>query len=144
MEEETMTNKFVSFLDRIGKDFKLGAEKALALETKLLPAEEAIASGVTLVDPAVGVTLKDLLMPIVGIQQAASALNASTGTGAQKLAVALPQFERALLSDPLFKGKTVANLPLYNSTLTTLTGAFADLMAAFSGETGTTATGSAS
>lgn len=126
-----MADKFITLLDKLGSDFKLGAAKALEVEAKLLPAEQAVAQVLTMVDPPVGVTLQGLLASVVGVEQVAVALKASAGNGQQKLAVALPALEQAILSDPLFKGKQPANLPLWNSAIEKLTGAFADVLDSF-------------
>jgi hypothetical protein len=126
-----MANPFVTLLDKLGSDFKLGAEKALAVEAKLLPAEQAVAQVLSVVDPPVGVTLEGLLTSVVGVQQVATALKVGTGNGAQLLAVAIPGLEQAILSDPLFKGKTPANLPLWNSAIEKITGALADVLNSF-------------
>ena len=123
-----MTSKFKTFLDHLGSMFKNGAEKALAVEAKLLPAEEAIAAAVSVVNPAVGGTFEAILGSVVNVEQVATAVNASTGTGQQKLAAALPQVEQAILSNPLFKGKTVANLPLWNSAVEAIASASAELL----------------
>lgn len=126
-----MTNKVKTFLDKLGSMFKLGAMKALAIEAKLLPAEETIAGVVTSFDPALGGTFEAILGSVVKVEQVATAVNASTGTGQQKLATALPEVEQAILSNPLFKGKTVANLPLWNAAIEQLTSASAQLLNAF-------------
>ncbi len=126
-----MANKFKTFLDHLGSMFKIGAEKALAIEAKLLPAEETVASVVGMFDPALGGTFEAILGSVVKVEQVATAVNASTGTGQQKLATALPEVEQAILSNPLFKGKTVANLPLWNAAIEQLTSASAQLLNAF-------------
>ncbi len=126
-----MANKVKSFLDHLGSMFKLGAMKALAIEAKLLPAEETLAGVVATFDPALGGTFEAILGSVVKVEQVATAVNASSGTGQQKLATALPEVEQAILSNPLFKGKTVANLPLYNTAIEQLTSASAQLLNAF-------------
>lgn len=123
-----MANKFKTFLDHLGSMFKTGAEKALAIEAKLLPAEEATAAAVSAVDPAAGGTFEAILGSVVNVEQVATAVSASTGTGQQKLAAALPQVEQAILSNPLFKGKTIVNLPLWNTAVEAITSASAELL----------------
>ena len=123
-----MSNHFKTFLDHLGSMFKKGAEKALAIEAKLLPAEEAVASVVSSVDPAMGGTFEAILGSVVKVEQVATAVNASTGTGQQKLAAALPEVEQAILSNPLFKGKTIANLPLWNAAVEAIGSASAQLL----------------
>lgn len=126
-----MTNKFISILEKIGHSFKLGAEKAIAVEAQLLPLESAIAGGIGLVNPGAGVTLQGLVAVVGRVEQIATAVNATTGTGAQKLEAAIPGVEQAILSDPLFKGKTPANLDLYNKAVIAITSALADLTNSF-------------
>ncbi|HUZ04286.1 MAG TPA: hypothetical protein VMU62_02925 [Acidobacteriaceae bacterium] len=126
-----MANKFKTFLDHLGSMFKSGAEKALAVEAKLLPAEEATAAAISAINPAAGGTFEAILSSVVNVEQVATAVNASTGTGQQKLAAALPQVEQAILSNPLFKGKTVANLPLWNTAVEAIASASAELLNSF-------------
>ncbi|MGC9291829.1 MAG: hypothetical protein ACP5EP_03790 [Acidobacteriaceae bacterium] len=123
-----MANKFKTFLEHLGSMFKVGAEKALAIESKLLPAEEAAAAVVSTMDPAAGGTFGAILGSVVNVEQVATALGASTGTGEQKLAAALPQVEQAVLANPLFKGKKIANLALWNKAIGAIASATADLM----------------
>lgn len=121
------SNGFVSFLKRLGGMFKTGATEALRIEAKLIPAEEAVGAALTIVNPAVGGTFEAILASVVKVEQIATAVGASHGTGEQKLVAALPDVEAAVLSNPLFKGKTIANLGLWNSALEKITGAVADL-----------------
>lgn len=135
-----MANKFRTFLDHLGSMFKLGAEKALAIEAKLLPAEETVASVVGMFDPVLGGTFEAILGSVVKVEQVATAVGAATGTGQQKLATALPEVEQAILSNPLFKGKQPANLELYNQAIEQITNASAQLLNAFSAPGGSAAT----
>lgn len=120
--------KFITFLDHLGSMFKIGAEKALAVEAKLLPMEEMATAAIAVVNPALGGTFEGILASVVKVEQVAKAVGASTGTGAQKLQAAIPAVEQAILSDPLFKGKTIANLDLWNKAILSITGSLADLM----------------
>lgn len=126
-----MTNKFVSLLEKIGHAFKIGAEKAIAVEANLLPLESAIAGGISLVNPVVGVTLQGLIAVVGRVEQVATAVSASNGTGTQKLVAAIPGIEQAILSDPLFHGRVPANLDLYNKAIGAIAGALADLTNSF-------------
>ena len=123
-----MANKFVTFLEDLGHLFKVGAEKALAVEAKLLPMETAVAGAVSIVDPALGGTFEAILGSVVKVEQVATAVNATHGTGQQKLSTALPEVEQAILSNPIFKGKTIANLPLWNTAIEQVTSASAQLL----------------
>ena len=125
------TPAVVSILDRIGSFFKLGAEKAIALETKLLPVEEAAATAVTVVDPALGGIFGDIVTEVSRVEQVAVAVGASTGTGAQKLAAAIPGVEQAILADPFFAGRKIPDLTKYNNAIAGLTGSVADLLKSF-------------
>lgn len=126
-----MANKFKTFLDHLGSLFKIGAKDALAVEAKLLPAEGAVAAVVAAENPAAGATLEGLIGVVTQVEQVATAVGASTGTGQQKLAAALPGIEDAILSDPLFKGKTIANQTLFNNAIVAVTGSLADILNSF-------------
>lgn len=123
-----MTNSFITLLDKIGSAFKLGITKALAIEVKALPLENAIAGGIALVDPPLGATLLGLFGVIGKVEQVTVAVGVSKGTGQQKLATALPEIEQIILNEPIFAGKTPANLPLWNTAVESITGALADLL----------------
>ena len=133
-----MANKFVTFLEHLGHLFKVGAEKALAFEAKLLPLESAVAGTVSVIDPALGGTFEGILSSVVKVEQVATAVNATHGTGQQKLATALPEVEQAILSNPIFKGKTIANLSLWNTAIEQITSASAQLLNAVAAPNGTT------
>lgn len=120
--------KHQSLLDKIGGWFKFGAKKALLVEAKLLPAEQLVAGIVQTFNPVVGTTLLDLLSVVGNVEQVAVAVGAASGTGLQKLQVAAPGIEQAILSDPIFKGKTITNLDLWNKALYAITGSLADLL----------------
>lgn len=142
--------KFLSILESIGAKFKLGAKAAVQAEIKALPAEEEIAKAVAVVDAPVGDTLLEILQVVGGVEQVATAVGATTGTGEQKLAAALPQVEDVLLASPLLKGKTIPDLAKFNSAVEDFTSAFVDLVNSVDGsvaapapvETPTTASGS--
>jgi hypothetical protein len=116
-----------SWLKRLGHLFKIGVTQALAVEEKLLPAEEAAALVVTAINPVAGGTFEAILASIVKVEQVATAVGASSGTGQQKLEAAIPGVEDAILSNPLFKGKTIANLALWNNAIEKIAGSIADL-----------------
>ena len=130
---------FIPWLKHLGSMFKVGAEKAIAIETKLLPGEEAAIQAVGLAATAagqpaiaagagiVGVSLQRLFGVAVQVEQISEAVGASAGTGAQKLAAALPQMEQTILSDPIFRGKTISNLDLWNQSIEAITSAIVGL-----------------
>lgn len=121
---------FKSFLDHLGSMFAIGNKKALQVEMALAPAEQSLAAIASLIPGAAPIvaTVQAILGEIVKVQQITTAVGASTGTGAQKLAAALPSVEQVIMSDPLLAGKKIANLDLYNKALTSITGSFADLL----------------
>lgn len=119
--------KFISILESIGTKFALGVKKALDLEAKALPIEQKIATTITVFNPAFGATLSGLLSVVGNIEQVATAVGASTGTGPQKLVAALPGIESAILADPLFAGKHIPDLTAWNANLAKFTSALVDL-----------------
>ena len=123
-----MANGVKTLLDKLGSMVKVGAMRALGIEAKLLPAEYAVAGIVSEFDPPLGGTFEAILGGVVKVEQVATALNVSKGTGKQKLAAALPAVEDAILSNPLFKGKTISNLPLWNTAVEQIASAAAQLL----------------
>lgn len=69
-----MTNKFVSFLEKVGHDFKVGFDKV----EQFLPLASLI--------PGVGPIVSGVAGAIVTVEQKYAAMGQQTGTGAQKLA----------------------------------------------------------
>ena len=83
-----MANKFVTFLQAIGKDFKIGLTKldpwikqGIALATD---AEVEVSA----LDPAIGVIFKTVVATVSSIEQKFAAMGQQTGSGVQKLAEA--------------------------------------------------------
>lgn len=128
---------FLSILKAIGKNFTVGIHKAIAFEVKALPLEKEIATAITFIPGAgaIGTTLLDLVTVVGRVEQITEAVGATNGSGPQKLAVALPDIEQAILSDPLFKGRQVSNLDKYNKALVAFTGAIADIADSFASTT---------
>lgn len=127
---QSVATKAKTFLDHLGSMFRIGNKKALQIETELGPAEQSLAGLAMLVPGAAPyvATVQGIIGEVVKVQQIADAVGAGTGTGAQKLAAALPNVESVIMSDPLLKGRTIANLDLYNKAFTSITGSFADLL----------------
>lgn len=129
----TTTNGFVSFIKKLGSMFQHGAAKAIAIEQKALPAEEVIANtvgvltGTSAAVTAGEKTFESIFGTVVQVEQISTAVGASTGTGTQKLAAAIPQVEQAILANPLFAGATVIDTAKWNSAITAITGAMYDL-----------------
>lgn len=121
------TMKFISILESIGHKFALGVKKALDLEARALPAEKQIAGVITMFNPGVGATISGLLAVVGNVEQVAAAVGASTGSGVQKLTVALPGIEAAILADPLFAGKNIPDMTVWNANIVKFTSALVDL-----------------
>ena len=86
-----MSNKFISFLEAVGRDFKKGLDFILPY------AETAGAAAVTIFAPSMGPLFNQTVSAVVTAEQAAAAVGKQTGSGAQKLAAV------ATLVGPLIK-----------------------------------------
>lgn len=127
------SNGFVSFIKKLGSMFNHGVQKAIAIEQKALPAEEVIANvvgqltGTSALVTAGEKTFESIFGTVVQVEQVATAVGATSGTGVQKLAVALPQVEQAILANPLFAGKVVIDTTKWNNAISAIAGAMYDL-----------------
>ena len=83
-----MANKFVTFLESIGHDFKLGLVKLDPLLKEGIVLANAEAPEVTILDPAIGVIFKTVVATVSSIEQKFAAMGQQIGTGTQKLAEA--------------------------------------------------------
>jgi len=85
-----VSNKFVSFLEAVGKDFKKGLGY-------ILPFAEAASVGISAVNPALGGLIQTSVATVIGVEQKFAAMGAQNGTGAQKLSdsitILYPAFE---------------------------------------------------
>src|ERR1700683_1863550 len=84
-----MTNKFISFLDDIGADFKNGLAKLLPVVAEGVKIATLAEPEVTALDPAVGVLFQTVVGTVSTIEQKFAAMGQQTGTGTQKLATAV-------------------------------------------------------
>jgi hypothetical protein len=75
-----VSNKFVSFLEALGRDFKKGLDFILPL------AEGAGEVAVSIFAPALGPLFNTTVSAVALAEQKATALGAQNGSGAQKLA----------------------------------------------------------
>lgn len=75
-----MANKFVSFLETVGRDFKKGLDFILPW------AAGAGEVAVSLFAPSLGSLFNQTVNAVVTAEQAAAAIGKQTGSGAQKLA----------------------------------------------------------
>jgi hypothetical protein len=128
-----------SWLTNLGTNFKTFIGKLLSIQTKLQPIEQEAASLISVADPAVGGIFEGALAIAGQVEQVATAVNASTGTGAQKFAAALPQVEQAFLSSPLFAGKTITNETLWQTAINGLLQSVVDASNAVAAPTTATA-----
>ena len=78
-----MSNKFVSFLEAVGRDFKKGLDYILPI------AETAGQAAVTFFAPELGPLWKTTVTAVMMAEQSFTALGKQTGTGEQKAAAAL-------------------------------------------------------
>jgi len=77
-----MSNKFLSFLSAIGKDFKKGLDKVLPF------AETAAVTVIPALFPAIGPIFNTVVGVVVQTEQKFAAMGQQSGTGTQKLAEA--------------------------------------------------------
>ena len=75
-----MTNKFVSFLEAVGRGFKKGLDFILPI------AETAGEVAVSIFAPALGPLFNQTVAAVMTAEQSAAAVGKQTGTGVQKLA----------------------------------------------------------
>lgn len=75
-------NKFISFLKHVGRDFK----KGLGV---VLPIADAVATGLSVVNPALGGLLHTSILTVMSVEQKFTAEGQQDGSGPQKLAEAV-------------------------------------------------------
>jgi hypothetical protein len=83
-----MAKKFVTFLEAIGHDFKVGLQKLDPFMRKAVAIAQAAEPEIAALDPAIGVIFTTVVSTISTIEQKFAAMGAQSGTGAQKLAEA--------------------------------------------------------
>jgi hypothetical protein len=83
-----MANKFVTFLETIGHDFKIGLVKLDPWVKEGIVLATAAETEVSALDPAIGVIFKTVVATVSSIEQKFTAMGQQTGTGVQKLAEA--------------------------------------------------------
>ena len=116
-KEETMSNKFVSFLEAAGRDFLRG----LAWFLPYAAGPGSIA--VSLFAPALGPIFNSTVSAVVLAEQKYAALGKQTGTGASKLADVLQLMEPVIAQGLVVAGKpadTEAVKGYINSVVTVL------------------------
>lgn len=85
-----MTNKFVSFLEDIGRDFKNGLKKIAPLATAIA---QAAVPEIEALDPALGAVFSTVVATVSTVEQKFAAMGQQNGTGTQKLAQAITILE---------------------------------------------------
>lgn len=89
-----MANKFISFLEVVGKDFIHGIEKIIPYATT------AGETAISIFAPALGPLFNSTVAAVVTAEQSAAAVGKQNGTGVQKLA-AVVQLMGPLISQGL-------------------------------------------
>lgn len=128
-----MSNKFITLLDKLGSLFKVGVQKAIAIEANpaVQTLEQVAAAGLTIVDPPAGALVTDILGKLIKVEQICVAVKASAGTGEQKLQLVIPEVTALIFDEPLFKGKTPEDMSLFNSGISEITDGFAKILNSF-------------
>jgi len=80
-----MANKFVSFLEAVGADFKKGFEAAFPYVEKATQIAAAAELPISSLDPAVGVVFSAVVNECLNVEQKFAAMGQQTGSGPQKL-----------------------------------------------------------
>lgn len=132
-----MTNKFVSFLKKVGQVVAAGVGIAAdvlpilsPLATALLPAKYQ--STATTVESAVTSDIS-IISGVVGSVESVSATLASPLTGPQKAVAVGAQLGPIFLASEAFAGKKIANPTAFNAAMVTIAGGFADAWNAVDG-----------
>jgi hypothetical protein len=109
-----MTNKFVTFLEDIGADFKNGFAKLAPFIVKGVAIAEAAAPEITALNPLVGSVFSTVVATVSEVEQKFAALGQQTGTGVQKLAEATTILA-PVLGQALTAAGKAADLPTVQS-----------------------------
>lgn len=88
-----MANKFVTFLESIGHDFKVGLTKLDPFIKDGIGIATAAEGEISTLDPALGVIFKTVVTTVSEVEQKFAAMGTQTGTGIQKLATAVTILE---------------------------------------------------
>lgn len=83
-----MANKFVTFLEDVGHDFKVGLGKLDPFIKEAVVLGTEAESEVSSLDPALGAIFKLVVATVSSIEQKFAAMGQQTGTGIQKAAEA--------------------------------------------------------
>lgn len=83
-----MANKFVTFLEKVGTDFKNGLAKLDPFVKQAIILAQAAAPEIAALDPALGAVFATTVATVSSVEQKFAALGQQTGSGVQKLAEA--------------------------------------------------------
>lgn len=81
-----MSNRFVTLLDDIGKDFKNGFVKIDPFLKEGIQLAQDAAPEIAALDPALGAVFSTVVATVSSVEQKFAAMGTQTGTGAAKLA----------------------------------------------------------
>lgn len=111
-----MTNRFISFLDKVGHDFKRGLDPTLKI------AATAGEVAVSILAPGLGPLFASTVTAVITAEQNAAAIGQQSGTGPQKLA-SVVQLMGGLISQALAdmgKPNDIASVQNYVSAVVTV------------------------
>jgi hypothetical protein len=105
-----MANRFVTFLENLGSDFKRGLAALDPFVKKAIAIAQAAEPEIAALDPAIGVIFTTVVTTVSTIEQKFAAMGQQTGTGVQKLAEATSILAPVVTQAFTAAGK-VADLP---------------------------------
>jgi hypothetical protein len=125
-----MTNRVITFLEDIGKDFQNGLAKLIPIVAKGVTIAQEVAPYISAIDPAFGAVFQTSVAAISTIEQKFAAMNQQTGTGTQKLANALQ-----ILTPVVSQAFAAAGKPSDTATVTNYINAVVGLLNAIPAST---------
>lgn len=81
-----MSNTFITFLEDVGHDFKVGLQKLDPILKKGIQIAIAEEDTISAIDPAIGAIFRTTVGVVASIEQKFAAMGQQTGTGVKKLA----------------------------------------------------------
>jgi hypothetical protein len=109
-----MANKFVTFLEDVGHDFKVGLSKLDPIVKKAIVIAQAAEAPIAGLDPALGVIFTTVVSTVSSIEQKFAAMGQQTGTGVQKLAEAVTILSPVVTQAFTAAGKAADNVTVQN------------------------------
>jgi hypothetical protein len=116
-----MTNKAVTFLEDVGKDFKNGLAKLLPIVAKGVQVATVAEPFVSALNPLVGSIFQTTVATVSSIEQKFAALGQQTGTGTQKLGEAVTILT-PVLGQALTAAGLAADLPTIQNYISAVVG----------------------